>query len=115
MAQPGRRQGFLSFFSGFIVGVLAMVGVLYFTAPQLLPLPQPKPETPTKAPYEYYVIIDEATGATIMYVSVVTVNPGDELITEDNKRYVVVRVEENRAYARYVEDVKVRTKREPAP
>ncbi|EAX47637.1 hypothetical protein TcarDRAFT_1059 [Thermosinus carboxydivorans Nor1] len=115
MAQPGRKRSYSVFFSGFAIGVLTVFIVLYFTAPQLLLPPQPKPHAPVKAPYEYYVILDEATGATIMYVSVVTVNPGDELITEDNKRYVVIRVEENRAYARYVEDVNVRTKREPAP
>ncbi|SMC43961.1 hypothetical protein SAMN04488500_10331 [Sporomusa malonica] len=28
---------------------------------------------------------------------------GDELVTDTNKRYTVVKVEENRAYARFVE------------
>ncbi len=50
-----------------------------------------------------------------MYVSVVTVSPGDEMITEENKRYVITRVEENRAYARYVEDIEIRTKKEDVP
>ena len=38
-----------------------------------------------------------------MTVSIV-VTIGDELITEDNKLYRVVRMDENKAYARYVRD-----------
>ncbi len=35
----------------------------------------------------------------------ITVYVGDELLTEENQIYKVVRVEENRAYARFVEKV----------
>ncbi len=101
-------------FIGLLAGSFLIIGLWYY-APQYLPLPQQKQQAPTKSPYEYYVILDEATGVTLMYVSVVTVNPGDEMITGENKRYVIMRVEENRAYARYVEDVIIRTKEDSAP
>jgi len=39
-----------------------------------------------------------------MYVPLV-VSVGDELISEDNRYYRIVRIEENRAYARFVRDV----------
>jgi hypothetical protein len=52
--------------------------------------------------YDYYQVIDEQTCQPLMHVPLI-VNIGDEVITEDNKRYRVVRVEENRAYARFVE------------
>jgi hypothetical protein len=54
--------------------------------------------------YDYYLIIDEQDGHTIMYVPLV-VSVGDELISEDNKYYQIVRIEENRAYARFVKNV----------
>lgn len=89
------------------VAALAAVGIL-LAAAHLLPLNflsvQQKPEQAPQKVYEYYLIIDEATGSTLMHVPLV-VSPGDEVITEENKRYTVVRVEENRAFARYVEDV----------
>ncbi|TCL37183.1 hypothetical protein EV210_10648 [Anaerospora hongkongensis] len=101
-------------FAGLLAGIFLILGLWYYV-PQYLPLPQQKQLVPTKSPYEYYIILDQATGITLMYVSVVTVNPGDEMITGENKRYVITRVEENRAYARYVEDVIIRTKEEAVP
>jgi hypothetical protein len=115
MVEHKSKRNFGLFIGGFAVGALVVLAFLYSFAPQFLPLPQQKPQAPAKSPYEYYIILDEATGATMMYVSVVTVNPGDEMITEENKRYVITRVEENRAYARYVEDVNIRTKKEAVP
>lgn len=111
--KPKRNYGLL--FSGLAFGFLIMLVLLYFFAPQYLPLPQQKPVIPPKPAYEYYIILDEATNETLMYVSVITVNPGDELITEQNKRYVISRVEGNRAYARYVEIVDIKSKKEPIP
>ena len=40
-----------------------------------------------------------------MTISSVPVFIGDELITDENKRYVVVKIEGNVAYARYVETI----------
>lgn len=57
--------------------------------------------------YAYYRIIDEKTEKTLMTISSGPVMKGDELITEDNKLYVVVKVEGNNAYARFVEKVRL--------
>lgn len=115
MVEHKSKRNFGLLIGGFIVGALVVLALVYSFAFQFLPLPQQKPHAPAKSPYEYYIILDDATGATMMYVSVVTVNPGDEMITEENKRYVIMRVEENRAYARYVEDVNIRTKKAAVP
>ncbi|HOQ24853.1 MAG TPA: hypothetical protein PLI94_08420 [Bacillota bacterium] len=45
-----------------------------------------------------------------MIISSAPVMEGDELITEDNKRYVVVKVTGNTAYARYMETVTIESK-----
>lgn len=91
------------FLLGIIAGMTLILGLWYY-APQYLPAPFKKSEQlPAKPPYAYYVIQDEATGNTLMYVSVVTVNVGDELLMDNGKWYVVVRVEENIAYARQFE------------
>jgi len=58
----------------------------------------------TEAVYPYYFIYEEKSGHHLMTVSIV-VTTGDELISEDNKLYRVVRVDENKAYARYVRDL----------
>jgi len=39
------------------------------------------------------------------YVSTVTINKDDEYISEDNKRYIIIKIEEKRAYARYIENI----------
>ena len=57
----------------------------------------------TRAVYPYYFIYEEKSGCHLMTVSIV-VTTGDELISEDNKLYRIVRVDENKAYARYVRD-----------
>ncbi|MDF2631920.1 MAG: hypothetical protein K0Q85_516 [Caproiciproducens sp.] len=90
-------------FAGIVAGMILVLGLWYY-APQYLPGPFKKSEQfPAKPPYEYYIIQDEATGNTLMYVSVVTVNVGDELLMENGKWYMVVRVEKNIAYARQFE------------
>ena len=53
--------------------------------------------------YPYYFIYEEKSGHHLMTVSIV-VSTGDELISEDNKLYRIVRMDENKAYARYVRD-----------
>ncbi|WP_312203676.1 stage II sporulation protein P [Anaerospora hongkongensis] len=88
---------------GIVVGMILILGLWYF-APQYLPGPFKKSEQmPAKPPYAYYVIQDEATGKILMYVAVVTVSVGDELLMDDGKWYRVVRVEENIAYAKQFE------------
>jgi hypothetical protein len=90
-----------------LIGGLLVTSLLIIIFFHLLPLNilsiQQKPETsPTKA-YDYYLILDEADGHSLMYVPIV-VNIGDEVLSEENKLYKVVKIEENRAYARFVED-----------
>jgi len=63
---------------------------------------QQKPES--QQLYEYYIILDESDGHSLMYVPLI-VNVGDEVLTDENKRYKIVGIEENRASARFVEDV----------
>ncbi|MCE5285101.1 MAG: stage II sporulation protein P [Pelosinus sp.] len=71
----------------------------------LFPL-QPKPEKSTQRVYDYYLIVDELDGHTIMYVPLIA-QIGDEVLSEENKLYVVVRIEENRAYARFVKNIQL--------
>ena len=80
-----------------IFGVGAVVSqyvVPYFQQP---PQAKPEPIIEEKA-YDYYILIDEDSGTELGNVSSVKVTTGDEYISENNKRYVVTRVEENRAY-----------------
>lgn len=86
-----------------LVGGLVTFWLLNLPPSSLLPIQQ-KPEQAPQKVYDYYVIIDDENGRTLMHVPLVA-SVGDELITEENKRYRVVRVEENRAYAQFVENV----------
>jgi hypothetical protein len=82
-----------------VAGVAAII-LLWQYGP-LLFKPQAKPEPKIEKPvYEYYIVINEETGEVLTYVSTVQVSTGDEYVSADNKRYVVTRIEENRAYAR---------------
>ncbi|MDR1702511.1 MAG: stage II sporulation protein P [Sporomusaceae bacterium] len=54
--------------------------------------------------YNYYIIIDEATEEHLMYVPV-TVHAGDELLSENNNRYVVTKVAKDIAYAKFIENI----------
>ena len=65
--------------------------------------PERKPLEIQEKPYEYYIIIDEADGKTLTYVSTVVVSVGDKYLNEDGQWYEIIRVEENRAYAQRVE------------
>lgn len=73
----------------------------------------PTPAAPSPR-YDYYIIMDERDQHILMYVPV-TVTVGDELITEENQRYVVVKVEENRAYARFAEQLPSQTPQGKSP
>lgn len=55
-------------------------------------------------PYDYYYIYAEEDGRELMRVPL-AISIDDELITEDNKRYKVIKVEGDKGIARYVEDV----------
>lgn len=97
-------KGRLLFIIGMIaLGVIVTAGALDWLPAQFLPIEQKPEQTPQKL-YDHYVIMDAENDEILMIVSV-KANVGDELISEKNKRYQVVRVEENRAYARFVENV----------
>ncbi len=91
-----------------MAAVILVCSILIFSFLHLLPLNifsiQQKPAPESQKAYDYYFILDEADGRSLMYVPLV-VNIGDEILTEENKLYKVVKIEENRAYARFVEDV----------
>lgn len=80
---------------------LLMVGVIaWYYTPKYFPTPFKKPiPAEHKNQFDYYEILDEASGESLMYISVVDVTKGDELLVED-RWYVIVRVSGNRAYAR---------------
>lgn len=67
---------------------------------------QQKPEKSSQQVYDYYLIIDEADGHTIMYVPLIA-HIGDEVLSEENKLYIIVRIEENRAYARFKKSIQL--------
>lgn len=100
-----------------VAGILLLAGIVTFSVANLFPFSifpsQQKPEQVPQKVYDYYMIIDEETNKTLMYVPF-TVHVTDEVISEENKRYQVVRVEENRAYARFVENVDLQ-KYNPSP
>lgn len=83
--------------------VVIALGFLHLLPMNIFSIQQ-KPEQAPQKVYDYYLIIDEQNGQTIMYVPLV-VSIGDEVISEDNKYYEIVRIEENRAYARFVKNI----------
>lgn len=91
-----------------ITVIITLLSIFAFSALHILPLNifsvQQKPEPELPQIYDHYIIVDEINGQSLMYVPLI-VNAGDEVLTEENKRYKVVRVEENRAFARFVEDI----------
>ncbi len=86
-----------------LVGGVAAYLLLNMLPLNLLPIQQKPDQAPQKV-YDHYIILEEDSDRMLMYVPLV-VSVGDELITEENKRYEIVRIEENRAYARFVENV----------
>ena len=65
---------------------------------------QHKPEQRPQKVYDYYIVLDEQTGHTLMYVPLV-VSIGDDVISPDRERFRIVRIRENKAYARFLEKV----------
>lgn len=80
-----------------VIGLLFLfyLGLTYLPV-NLLPIQQKPVPQPV---YDYYEIVDENGGESLMVVPLV-VNVGDELLTEDNRKFKVVKVVENTAYAR---------------
>ncbi|WP_371376698.1 stage II sporulation protein P [Sporomusa aerivorans] len=94
-----------------LIGILALItviaaGVIHYVPLNLFTVQQ-KPEQPPQKVYDYYIIRDESTNEILMYVPIV-VSIDDELISESNKRYKIVKIEENQAYARFVEDLNLK-------
>jgi hypothetical protein len=91
-----------------LTGILLLCSILILSFLHLIPLNifsiQQKPEPEPQKVYDYYFILDETDGHSLMYVPLV-VSVGDEILTEENKLYKVVKIEENRAYARFVKDI----------
>lgn len=83
--------------------IIALLAFLHMLPLNIFSIQQ-KPEQAPQKVYDYYLIIDEQNDQTIMYVPLV-VSIGDEVISEDNKYYQVVRIEENRAYARFIKNI----------
>ena len=81
--------------------IIIIFSLFAFNALKIFPFQQ-KPEP--QQLYDYYLILDEVDGHSLMYVPV-TVNVGDEVLTDENKRYKIVKIEEDKATARFVEDV----------
>lgn len=79
--------------------ILVLIGVAIGLYVSVL-TPDRKPAEKPPKPYEYYIVIDEASGNTLTYVTSIAVSPGDEYLNADGQWYRVVRVEGNRAYAR---------------
>lgn len=91
-----------------VIMLIILLSLSAFSALHILPLNlfsiQQKPTPQPQKLYDYYTIIDEVDGHSLMYVPLV-VNVGDEVLTEENKRYKIVKVEQNRAFARFIENV----------
>lgn len=81
-----------------IVFIIAVYGLTRFL-PGIWSGSKTNPVRPLEQ-HQYFQIIDQDTGKTLTYVSV-TVSKGDEYITGDDRRYVIVRLSGNKAYARY--------------
>lgn len=94
-----------------LAGILTLAAVIAAGAVHYIPLSmfsvQQKPEQAPQKVYDYYIILEEDTKEVLMYVPLV-VSVGDELISEQNKRYKIVKIEENQAYARFVEDLNLK-------
>jgi len=96
--------------------IIIVLSIFAFSALHILPLNifsiQQKPNSQPQKIYDYYIILDEMDGHSLMYVPLV-VNVGDEVLSEENKRYKVVRIEENRAFARFIEDINLEKYKKP--
>lgn len=91
-----------------LAGIFAVIALIAITAGYYVPLSlfpvQQKPEQAPPKVYDYYIVVEENTNEVLMYVPLV-INVGDELVSEQNKRYKIVKVVENYGYARFVENL----------
>ena len=85
------------------LAAIVTIGVVYYVPLTMFSVQQ-KPEQAPQKVYDYYIVVEEDTKEVLMYVPLV-VSVGDELVSDQNKRYKIVKVEENQAYARFVEDL----------
>ena len=104
-----RRRFFLIIIT-VVIGAAVLVGTFHLIPLNIFSVQQKPQQEPQKI-HEYYIIYDEKSGRDLMYVPLV-VSVGDEILTEDNHLYRIVRVEENRAYARFVEDMNEEVKKQ---
>lgn len=88
---------------GIVLTILCSFNLLHVSPFNIFSVQQ-KPTPQPQTIYDYYIIVDEIDNHSLMYVPLV-VNIGDEVVTEENKRYKVVRIEQNRAFARFIEGV----------
>lgn len=98
-----RRYLFITI--GILLSLLFVFSFLHILPLNLFSVQQ-KPAPQIQKIYDYYIIVDEVDNHSLMYVPLV-VNVGDEVLTEENKRYKVIRIEQNRAIARFVEEIKL--------
>lgn len=114
MSIAGKKR--LIYWAGGII--LCGIIVVSLSMLHLLPLNilsvQQKPEQAPQKIYDYYIIVDEDDGHTIMYVPLV-VNLGDEVLSEDNRYYQIVKIEENRAYARFIKNLNLEKYKQNLP
>jgi hypothetical protein len=84
----------------FLLAVILLLTTYYAVqyGSRIIPSPRPNPVRHLEE-FKYYEIIDEKNGRTLTYISV-PVSVGDEYVTE-NRHYVVVRINGNKAYAKY--------------
>lgn len=86
---------------GLLLAIVVIFTIYQYIYPRFSSPPQSKPNPIIEDQvYEYYILIDEETGAVLGHVSSLKVTTGDEYLSENNNRYVVTKVEENRAYMR---------------
>lgn len=83
--------------TGLVLSVLIYVALAYLPMNFLPTQQKPTPQVI----YDYYEIVDENGGESLMTVPL-AVKVGDELLTEDNRRFKVVKVIDNIAFARKV-------------
>lgn len=103
MSMVGKRRLFYWGTGIILCGIIVFgLSMLHLLPLNILSVQQKPEQTPQKI-YDYYIIIDEDDGHTIMYVPLV-VSLGDEVLSEDNRYYQIVKIEENRAYARFIKN-----------
>jgi hypothetical protein len=88
---------FLIAFIAFLIGIAIIVNLIPLKGFGVY-------QKPEQEAHEYYYIYAEEDGRELMRVPV-AVSIDDELITDDNKRYKIVKTEGNKGIARYVETV----------